>query len=112
LGSSGVPNSNQIFTIGQKADCTWYIVNQAKYLSTNTVYSGSWVGAASSIGLNERWYVERSGRNVYVQSAASQYNYWRVSAAPWYFLGYTYAYGTRLTFEYLPCDKTFSWNWW
>jgi hypothetical protein len=111
LGAAGVPNSNQIFTIGQNADCTWYISNRGSYLSTTNIYSGNWIGTASTIGLNERWYIERSGRNVYVQSAASQYNYWRASLAPNFFLGYSWAFGTRLTFEYFPCDKTFSWNW-
>jgi hypothetical protein len=105
------PSSSQIFTIGQNSDCTWSISNGGAYLSTTSAYAGSWVGPVTSIGLNERWYIERSGSYVYVQNANSQYYYWRASAAPTYYLGYSYASGTRLAFEYYPCDKTYGWNW-
>lgn len=50
--STSSPNANQIFTLGQNADCTWSISNGGSYLSTTSIYSGSWVGPASSIGAN------------------------------------------------------------
>jgi hypothetical protein len=105
------PNSSQIFTMGQNADCTWSFSNSGSFLSTTTIYSGTWVGPVGSIGANERWYIERSGPYVYIQSAAYQYWYWRASSFPNYFLGYNYGSATRLTMEYYPCDKNFGWNW-
>jgi hypothetical protein len=104
-------NSSQIFTIGQNADCTWYISNGGRYLSTTSIYSGAWVGTATTVGQNERWYIEKSNGYNEVQSAASQYNYWRVTSSYPYFLGYSYGYSTRLVFEYVPCDKAYGWNW-
>lgn len=107
----GSPASNQIFTIGQNADCTWYISNGGKYLSMISTFSGQWIGLSSTLGFNERWYIERNGAYVYVQSAASQYYYWTTSGYPWYVLGYKWATAQRFTFEYFPCDKNFGWNW-
>jgi hypothetical protein len=101
--------SSQIFSIGQNVDCTWSISNAGSYLSTSSIYSGQWVGPSTTLGTNERWYIERSGLYVYLQSASLQYYYWRASVSP-FFLGYSNYYGTRLTFEYYPCDKTFGWN--
>jgi hypothetical protein len=97
--------------MGQNADCTWSFSNSGSFLSTTTIYSGTWVGPVGSIGANERWYIERSGPYVYIQSAAYQYWYWRASSFPNYFLGYNYGSATRLTMEYYPCDKNFGWNW-
>jgi hypothetical protein len=105
------PNSSQIFTLGQNADCTWSLSNGGKYLSTTTIYSGTWVGPVNTIGANERWYIERNGAYVYIQSAAYQYWYWRASSFPNYFLGYSYGSASRLRLEYFPCDKKFGWNW-
>ncbi len=105
------PGSSQIFTIGQNSDCTWYFSNSGSYLSLSSIYSGNWVGPSSTIGSNARWYIERSGSFVYVQSAFSQYYYWRASSFPNFFLGYSFAFASRLTMEYFPCDKTFGWNW-
>lgn len=105
------PNSNQIFTLGQNADCTWSISNGGSYVSTSSIWGAPWAGPASSVGTNERWYIERTGAYVVVQSAATQYSYWRASSPNTYFLGVTANWATRLTFEYLPCDKTFGWNW-
>ena len=105
------PNASQIFTIGHNADCTWSFSNSGSYLSTMSVYTGTWVGPVSMIGANERWYIERSGAYVYIQSASSQYWYWRASSYPNYFLGYYYGSATRLVMEYYPCDKGYGWNW-
>ena len=54
------PGSNQIFNLSQNSDCTWSFANNGIYLSTSSIYSGSWVGTSSSIGVNERWYIERN----------------------------------------------------
>jgi hypothetical protein len=107
---SSNPNSSQIFTMGQNADCTWSFSNSGSYLSTSSMYSGGWVGPASSIGANARWYIERHGSHVHVQSASSQYYYWSASSFS-FFLSYNYGGATMLTMEYYPCDKTYGWNW-
>jgi hypothetical protein len=105
------PNATQIFTMGQNADCTWSFSNRGSFLSTSSNFAGNWVGSAGTIGANERWYIERGGPYVYIQSASSQYWYWRASSFPNYFLGYSYGSASRLTMEYYPCDKNFGWNW-
>jgi hypothetical protein len=65
------PNQNtQIFTLGQNADCTWSISINGRYLSQmNYVFMNNRVGLSPSIGNYERWYIETSGSDVYIQNA-------------------------------------------
>lgn len=104
------PGSNQIFTIGQNSDCTWYISNNGQYLSTSSPY-GAYVGVRGNVGAAERWYIERNNGYVVVQSAYSIYNYWRYTSGYTYYLGYSYGFSSRFTFEYIPCEKRYGWNW-
>lgn len=50
--SSTSPTSTQIFTLGQNADCTWSLSNGGYYLSTSSIYTGTWVGPVKTIGAN------------------------------------------------------------
>jgi hypothetical protein len=47
--ASSNPSSSQIFTIGQNADCTWYVQNGGYYLSTVNSNGGNWISFKSVI---------------------------------------------------------------
>ena len=112
--NSGSINQNtQVFTLSQNADCTWAISIGGNYLSTNSQYGSPYVGSSPSVGFNERWFIERLTNNqVTIQSAANEIFCWRATSGFWSYLTTNFAWSSRLVMEYIPCDKSFGWNWW
>jgi hypothetical protein len=76
----------------------------------NWVHQINIVGFASTIGNYERWYIETSGPDVYIQSAGQSRIYWMTNLGLYPRLSW-YPEGTKLKMEYYPCDKTYGWNW-
>lgn len=111
--SGSINQNSQVFTLSQNADCTWGISIGGNYLSTNSQFGSPYVGSSTSVGANERWYIEKLvGNQVVIQSAANEIFYWRGTSGFWSYLTTNFAWSSRLVMEYIPCDKAFGWNWW
>lgn len=102
-----IPNNNQIFIIGQLADCTWLISNGGSYLTTVNSNNGNWVSFKNLVESTERWYLEKHDDHVHIQSALLANRYWQSDALG--ILRYDYS-PAKLIMEFYPCDKTFGWN--
>ena len=68
-GSDG-PLPSQIFTAVQNPDCTWsFKDNKGKYISLDT--NQPYIMLVDRLGMKERFYMERKGAWIYLQSALS-----------------------------------------
>jgi hypothetical protein len=77
---SGSPNANQLFEGIQNADETWsFKANNGKYIRADPNLSS--IKYNNIIGLNERWYIERHGNHVHIQSGIYYQYYWANSGS-------------------------------
>ncbi len=73
---SSSPMNNQLFIAQQQVDGTWAFksLTQGKYISASN--DGFNINYSTNVGPWERWYMERHGNHVHIQSAQFQYYYW------------------------------------
>jgi hypothetical protein len=111
MAAGTASNASSTFTIGQNTDCTWYIQNGGAYVSaanSAAINSGTWAGFRSTIGLNERWYIEKHDEHVHIQSAQLRGYYLTIDI--YGIVRCTEGSAAIFTAEYHPCDKTFGWS--
>ena len=72
-GSTG-PSSSQLFIANQNPDCTWSFKSKnGRYISLDTDFT--YLVMKNSIGMKERFYMERKDGFIYLQSALNYRNY-------------------------------------
>ena len=75
---NGPPGPNQLMTAQQNVDGTWsFKTKDNLYVSHNTAYS--YITMAAGIGMGERFYLERKGDWMYVESAFNYRYFWTIS---------------------------------
>jgi hypothetical protein len=69
INLSGSPLNTQLFIAEQQIDGTWAFksLTQGKYIRADS--NGSTVNYQTFVGPWERWYMERHGNHIHVQSA-------------------------------------------
>jgi len=74
--SSSGPTNAQLFTAEQQIDGSWAFrsLTQGKYIRASN--DGVTVNMQTFVGPWERWYMERHGNHVHVQSAQFENYYW------------------------------------
>ena len=74
--ASGSPANNQLFIGEQQIDGTWAFksLTQGKYIRADS--NGVTINWQTFVGPWERWYMERHGNHVHIQSAQFQFFYW------------------------------------
>ena len=73
------PSNSQLFTAYQNVDGTWAFqsLSNGKYL--RALNNGFTIDYQTYIGSWERWYIERHGDHVHIQSAQFSHFYWSTS---------------------------------
>lgn len=73
--STNGPSNLQLFGLSQNIDCTWSIkASDGRYVSMNT--QSSYLMLSSTIGMYERFYLERKENFMYIESGLFYRNYW------------------------------------
>lgn len=101
------PANTQLFTAEQQIDGTWAFksLTQGKYIRADS--NGNTINWQTFVGPWERWYIERHGSHVHIQSAQFQFFYW-VNSGP--VLRQFRGGASAMIVEHWPAIK-WLWNW-
>lgn len=101
------PTNAQLFIGEQQIDGTWAFksLTQNKYIRASN--DGSTINYQTYIGAWERWWIERHGNHVHIQSAQFQHNWWIFSGS---LLKQLNGGASPLIMEYYP-KLQWLWNW-
>jgi len=96
-----------LFTAEQQVDGTWAFksLSQNKYIRASN--DGTTINYQSFVGSWERWYIERHGDHVHIQSAQFTYNWWIFDS---FVLKQLNGGASPLKIEYYP-KLQWLWNW-
>ena len=102
------PSNSQLFTAYQNVDGTWAFqsLSNGKYL--RALNNGFTIDYQTYIGSWERWYIERHGDHVHIQSAQFSHFYWSTSGNT---LTQQSGGARNYMVEHWP-KINWLWNWW
>jgi hypothetical protein len=101
------PSNSQLYSAYQQVDGTWAFqsLSNGQYIRASN--DGSTVDYRSYVGPWERWYIERHGNHVHIQSAQFESYYWTTSSLS---LKQQYGGASMYIVEHWP-KINWGWNW-
>ena len=70
------PSNNQLFTAEQQVDGTWAFKSLTQNRYIRAANNGVTINWQSFVGAWERWYIERHGDHLHIQSAQFVHHWW------------------------------------